>query len=254
MEYIENNRKKVLIADDNKTFLMYMGILLKRMGFNVLLAENGIETIKLLKLMRPDLILLDYQMPEMDGMAVLRYIKADRQISDVSVVVVTSDSSRETAKTAESLESCGYLVKPVRIDDLHDVLQCCLFRPLGFVRRHPRTSFSERVVLTHEQTTHNLYAESLSEGGVYIRKKNPLPVGSEIEVTLPLFDGPISVKGKVIYVKGLHADMFRIPPGMAIEFTNISEADVGRLRGQVKALLVRDIIEDQDEEVLHPVQ
>ncbi len=52
-------QKRVLVADDNPSFLMYIAILLKRMGFDVILAENGVESIKLIKMMKPDLVILD---------------------------------------------------------------------------------------------------------------------------------------------------------------------------------------------------
>ena len=74
---MKNEKKKVLIADDNKSFLMYMAILLKRMGFHVMLADNGVETVKLIKLMQPDLVLLDNMMPRLDGISVLRLIRSD---------------------------------------------------------------------------------------------------------------------------------------------------------------------------------
>jgi len=247
---MEIERKKILIADDNKTFLMYMAILLKRMGFSVILAENGIETIKLIKLMQPDLVLLDYMMPKMDGISVLRYIKGDKQVSDVNIVMVTVDSSKETIKKSESFDSCGYLIKPVEIDALHEILQNCIFKPMGFVRRHPRIPFAEKVSVLHEGEAYELYAETLSEGGIYIRKKNPLPVGSRLEIHMPINNKSLSLKGAVIYVKGLYADLYRIPPGMAVEFKDVQNDDVMILRNHIKEQLAKDIWEAQDEAVI----
>ncbi len=62
--------KKILIADDNQTFLMYMGILLKRMGFTVIPAEDGLEVLKLLKIVEPDVIMLDIRLGTMDGASI----------------------------------------------------------------------------------------------------------------------------------------------------------------------------------------
>src|SRR3990172_2025207 len=247
---MENERKKVLIADDNKTFLMYMAILLKRMGFSVILAENGVETIKLMKMMQPDLVLLDNLMPVMDGISVLRFIKEDKQLADINVVMVTVDSSSETVSTSKKLDVCGYLIKPVEIDALHDMLQNCIFRHMGFVRRHVRIPFTEKVKLLHEGESHELYAESLSEGGIYVRKKNPLPVGTDLVITLPLDRQSLSLNGSVIYIKGLYADLFRVPPGMAVEFRDTAKEAALVLNAYIKELLARDLWEDQEEAII----
>ena len=86
------HEKKVLIADDNKSFLMYMAILLKRMGFHVMLADNGVETVKLIKLMQPDLVLLDnFMMPRLDGIFVLRLIRSDAEAAPISIVMMSTN-------------------------------------------------------------------------------------------------------------------------------------------------------------------
>jgi CheY-like chemotaxis protein len=248
---METERKKILIADDNKTFLMYMAILLKRMGFTVILAENGVETIKLMKMMRPDLVLLDSMMPVMDGISVLRFIKKEKQLAETNIVMVTADSSPETIKTSKELDVCGYIIKPVDIDILHDMLQECIFKPVGFVRKHPRIPFTEKIKVYKEEIVYDLYAETLSEGGIYVRLRDPFPVGTEVGLTLPLKEGvSLSLRGCVIYVKGLYADLFRVPPGMAIEFGNTSPADALFLKNHISEVLAKDIWEAQEEVII----
>ena len=243
---MEFERKKVLVADDNKSFLMYMAILLRRMGFNVLLAENGMEALKLIKQMQPDLVLLDCMMPKLDGMSILRYLRSDTEIGGISIVMMSSNP--KTLHASEKFECCGLLQKPVQIEDLHENLQNCIFKPMGFTRKHLRIPFSGRVSVTFDNTQHDLFAESLSEGGIYIRKKEPFPVSAKLDISLNLKGGAtLEFQGNVIYVKGLYADLFRVPPGMAVEFRNMHPDNAATLKAYIMEFLAGDIWEDQED-------
>lgn len=243
-------RKKILIVDDSHAFIMYMGILLKRMGFRVVPAENGLEAMKLIRIMEPDLIMLDIVMPITDGIKTLRYIKEDKQISDIPVIMVSTDSNKEMIKKCEGLGISGYLIKPVNIDKLHEVLQDNIFAPMGIKRKFLRVSFIKKIILTFNGISHELYAETLSEGGIYIRKKDPFPVGSEVEIALPLDDSSLYLRGIVIYTKGIFGDVFRIPPGMAVEFKDITVNDSTSLNKHIKEMLTQDILDSQEEPVI----
>lgn len=237
--------KKVLIADDNKSFLMYMSILLKRMGFHVMLADNGVETVKLIKLMQPDLVLLDNMMPRLDGISVLRLIRSDAEAPPISIVMMSTNP--DTVRDSEKFDGCGFLTKPVQIEDLHEVLQNCIFKPMGFIRKHLRIPFTEKVTITCNGATHDLFAETLSEGGMCIRKKVPFPVSTALEVSITLNDSStLSFKARVIYIKGLNADLFRVPPGMAVEFLNVSQKTAVALKSFIKEYLAKDIWEKQE--------
>jgi CheY-like chemotaxis protein len=77
---MKHEKKKILLADDNQSFLMYMRILLRRMSFQVILSENGAEVLKLIKLMQPNLVFLDCVMPMLDGISVLRYVHSEQLV------------------------------------------------------------------------------------------------------------------------------------------------------------------------------
>ena len=67
---------------------MYLAVLMRRMGFQVVPAKNGVEVLKLIKMAPPDLVMLDYTMPVMDGLTALRTLVALDK--DAKVVMVTS--------------------------------------------------------------------------------------------------------------------------------------------------------------------
>lgn len=244
-------KKRVLLADDSKTFVMYAAMLLKRMGFDIIPAENGFEAIKLIKMTEPDIILLDINMPVMDGIAALRHIKTDEFTSKMPVVMISVDSRSETIEKCKELGSAGFLTKPLKINRLHEILQDCIFLPMGIKRRYLRIPLNKKVSLTCNGVLDELYTESLSEGGVYIIKNDPFPVGSQVELTLPLGSKKnISLKGAVIYTKGLFGSEFRIPPGMAIEFRDISNDNSSALRSYLKHQIAEDILKTQEEVVI----
>jgi CheY-like chemotaxis protein/Tfp pilus assembly protein PilZ len=243
--------KKIIIVDDNKTFLMYAGLLLKRFGFRVMPAENGIELLKLLKLTEADVVLLDIYMEHMDGFAVLRHMKNDKQISHIPVIMMSTDASPETVEKCRNLGCFDFLAKPLKIDKLHNTLQMCFFWHLCTNRRHLRTSFNRKVFVKYDGEQYELYADSLSEGGMYIRKEEPFPVGSEVEVKCPLEDrGPLHLKGDVIYTKKLFGDFFTLPPGMAIKFKELTENDATTLKFHIEDVMAKDILEGQEDKAI----
>jgi CheY-like chemotaxis protein len=249
---IEPKVRKVIIADDNQTFLMYMGILLKRLGFTVLPAENGLEVLKLLKFCEPDIIILDIWLGGVDGTSILQYIKENRATSNIPVIMVSSDSTSAIMKKCKSLGCAGYLKKPVKVDKLHDVLETCVFSQIRTKRKYLRVSFNKKVTVIFDGVQHELYTETLSERGIYIRKKDPFPIGSKVEVVLTLDDDkePMKLKGEVIHVKGLFGDVMNVPPGMGIEFKKIAKSKSKILRNFIKREIGEDIIDSQEEDVI----
>jgi uncharacterized protein (TIGR02266 family) len=244
-------KKSILIADDSETFVMYLSLLLKRLGFDVIPAENGEDALKLIKVTEPNLVMLDINMPVMDGITALRLIKGDKRTTEIPVIMVTTDAKKETVEECKRLGCSGYITKPIQISRIHEVLQECLYVPMGFKRKHVRTSYNKKVSVNYNGKTYELYAENLSEGGIYITSRDPFPVGSGVTVTLYLDKGKVlSVDASIIYIKGVYGDLFKSPPGMALEFKNLSNEDSTTLRNYVQKLLAGDILDSQEESVI----
>jgi uncharacterized protein (TIGR02266 family) len=244
-------KKSILIADDSETFVMYLSLLLKRLGFDVIPAENGEDALKLIRVTEPNLVMLDINMPVMDGITALRLIKGDKRTTEIPVIMVTTDSKKETVDECKRLGCSGYVTKPIQISKIHEVLQECLYVPMGFKRKHVRTAFKKKVSVNYKGKTYELYAENLSEGGIYITMRDPFPVGSEVTVSLNLDEGKVlSLNATVIYIKGVYGDLFKSPPGMALEFKKLIDEDSTTLRNFVQKLLAGDILDSQEESVI----
>jgi len=239
--------KKIIIADDNRTFLMYLGLLLKRFEFNVMPAESGLEVLRLLKLTGADLVILDVHMKVMDGFTALRHIKEDKQTTHIPIIMVSHDANVEMADKCKDLGCFDYLTKPLKINKLHDSIQRCFFAHKGTSRRFLRVPFNNKVVLAHRGNDYSLYTETLSEGGMYVIKEDPLPAGSEVEVRCDLGErGEIRAKGNVIYTKKLFGDFLTLPPGMAIRFQELSEKDAVAIKLCIEDLMAKAIFDNQD--------
>lgn len=243
--------KRILIVDDSETFLMYFSILLRRLGFDIIPADNGITALKLLRILVPDVVILDIAMPQMDGITTLRHIKGDEHTSHIPVIIVTVSSDKKCLEECERLGCSGYLTKPVNVSEINSMLNGCITFREGRKRRFLRTSFEKKVFVTHNGETKEHYAVNLSERGIYIRKREPFRIGTEVDVILPLTDKvTLSMKGKVIYVKGIERSMFKVVPGMAVEFRDVSNHDSETLKAYITDHLTKDIFEEQVEPVI----
>ena len=249
--YNKNRSPIILIADDSETFLMYVSVLLQRMGFDVVAAKDGEEALKFVNVVMPDIIILDIIMPVMDGVATLKKLKADNNISSIPVIMTSIDAREDVNSLCDDLGSAGFLKKPVKISDLNGLIAENMIFPRNKRRRHLRSAWNKKVELVHNGTIHQCYAVNLSEGGIYIRKRDPFSVGTEVMVSLPVNShDPLTIGGIVIYQRGLYGDMMKIAPGMGIEFQDLSPDDSTMLRDYVTDLLTEDIIAEQEEEII----
>jgi two-component system response regulator VicR len=85
-----DEKKRILCIEDEEEMIDLIKLILERKGFEVLGAVGGKEGLEVIRREMPDLVLLDLMMPEVDGWEVYREMKADEQLKDISVIVVTA--------------------------------------------------------------------------------------------------------------------------------------------------------------------
>ena len=122
--------KTILIIDDEADIRDILSYNLKKEGFNVHAAENGPLGIKLAELHKPDLILLDVMMPEMDGIEVCEHLKSDAATKNILICFLTARS--EDYSQIAGLEAGGddYVSKPVKPKVLVSRINAILRRPI----------------------------------------------------------------------------------------------------------------------------
>ncbi len=104
------DKRKILVVDDSGEMLRTVKSWLQT-KYEVALASSGAMAIKYLVLNRPDLILLDYEMPVLDGKQVFEMIKSEREYSDIPVIFLTSKGDKDAVMQVMGLHPDGYLLK-----------------------------------------------------------------------------------------------------------------------------------------------
>ena len=106
------NVSKILVVDDEHDIVTIIGKVLKKSGYEVMTANDGLECINKVSEELPDLILLDNIMPNMDGPTALTKLKASKKTADIPVIIVTALADQEHITGAQKGGAVEYIVKP----------------------------------------------------------------------------------------------------------------------------------------------
>ena len=119
--YLEENTeppsKKILLVDDSDVILFAMQKLFEQ-DYQVTTAKSGLSAIRSITLNRPDLILLDYEMPVCDGSQVLEMIRAEEDFADIPVIFLTGRVDKEGVSKVMALKPAGYLLKTLKPEEI----------------------------------------------------------------------------------------------------------------------------------------
>ncbi len=167
---------RVLLAEDNEINQQVAVEILQKMGLEVRVCDNGLEAVESVKTSHPDLILMDIQMPEMDGYEATREIRKLKGMSSVPIFAMTANAMAGDEEKSKNAGMDGHITKPVDPIQLYDVLKKWL----------PESPTTQQVLTTPIET----------------REENPLPP------TLPGIDTEQGVKrvggNAQLYRKLLH--------------------------------------------------
>lgn len=106
------NYAEILVVDDMPDHIAYSGTILRAEGYRVFAATSGKAAFKFLERKIPDLILLDIQMDDIDGLTLCRIFKENPQTKDIPIIFLTAETSPETIQQGFALGGCDYVKKP----------------------------------------------------------------------------------------------------------------------------------------------
>jgi len=112
----------VLVVDDEPLFRDVVGDILTAAGHSVILASSVHDALKAMRLEKPGVILTDQMMPDLDGLSFVYRVRADREWSDVRVIVVSAKSTPEDIERARQAGADDYLVKPFSAGELRSMV------------------------------------------------------------------------------------------------------------------------------------
>lgn len=107
--------KTVMIVEDNDLNMKLFNDLLRANGYETLPMRNGHEALETLKEAKPDLIIMDIQLPEISGLEVTRIIKQDERLRDIPVIAVTAFAMKGDEERIRQGGCEGYLSKPISV-------------------------------------------------------------------------------------------------------------------------------------------
>ncbi len=120
--------EKILIVDDDLDTLRLVGLMLQHQGYRITAASNGIQAISMSQSDRPDLILLDIMMPEMDGYEVARKLRSDQNTSSIPIIMFTAKTQVDDKVAGFEAGADDYLTKPTQPRELFAHVKAVLAR------------------------------------------------------------------------------------------------------------------------------
>ncbi|HEV3232632.1 MAG TPA: response regulator [Candidatus Dormibacteraeota bacterium] len=119
----------VLLVDDDPQLTHVVSMFFEIEGYAVLVARGGRQALDILTQTRPDIVLLDLMMPDVDGLEVCRQIRADPRMKDLPVAVFTAAEMRQEELMGAGADS--FIVKPYSLDGLKKVVEELIASPAG---------------------------------------------------------------------------------------------------------------------------
>ncbi len=104
--------RRILIVDDEPNILLSLDFLMRKSGYTVLLARNGTEALEHIQQSKPDLILLDIMMPDVDGYEICQKTKSDSKTSHIKIIFLTAKSKESDIAKGLEMGADAYITKP----------------------------------------------------------------------------------------------------------------------------------------------
>ncbi len=114
---------KLLIVDDDKTTRKLLSLYLKGKGYEVVPAENGLDAIEKLGTESINLVVTDMNMPYMDGIELTKTLRADSNLKNIPIIMVTTEADDDEKKKAFEAGVDDYLVKPTNADAISESIK-----------------------------------------------------------------------------------------------------------------------------------
>lgn len=114
---------RILVIDDDPDIRNLLSTYLQGHGHHVVCAEDGAHGIGMVVQHRPDVVILDVDMPVLDGHSTIRVLKGDPKMADIPIIVLTALNSDSTRETMRRAGCAGFLAKPLDLDQLEHMVK-----------------------------------------------------------------------------------------------------------------------------------
>lgn len=124
-----SSMRRILIVEDNDLNLKLFRDLLVSQGYSIIHTRDGAEAFRLARTHKPDLVLMDMQLPEVSGFEVTKWIKEDSGIRHIPVVAVTAFAMSGDEERARQVGCASYITKPISVRPFLEEIARCLGEP-----------------------------------------------------------------------------------------------------------------------------
>ncbi len=122
-ESANGSAKTVLVVEDNELNMKLFHDLLEAHGYNILQTKDGMDALRLAREHRPDLILMDIQLPEVSGLEVTKWIKEDDDLKSIPVIAVTAFAMKGDEEKIREGGCEAYIAKPISVTNFLETVQ-----------------------------------------------------------------------------------------------------------------------------------
>ncbi|MDH3974199.1 MAG: response regulator [Deltaproteobacteria bacterium] len=198
---MNKTHEKILLVDDDKLYReREKSFLGKRIACTILEAGGGREALEMIRRERPSLVLMDLFMRDMDGDECCSIVKADPEISDTVIIMLSVSEKTEDKRRCFFAGCDDFLTKPIQVVSLIEKLK----QYLGdHFRTNVRIPLSSSIYFNYEEQGHSAFIINIAEDGLLIKSRVNVPVGTRIDArfSLPNVSGIIDVQCEVVRIE-----------------------------------------------------
>jgi len=223
---------KILLVDDPKLFLKLEQEYLKQSSAQVFTAGNGQEALELARANRPDLIFMDLDMPVMDGVSCCVALKADPDLCDIPVILVTTEGMDDSVARCKDAGCDGFLTKPIDRKTFLEIGR----RFLPRIDRRERRAPCRIKVLFRINDRENVYGTCLDlcTRGMYLAFPGEVEIDDKVEVSMLVSGNSadlVEAWGRVSWVySSADKKKPKLAEGFGVEFQAITEESAGLIK------------------------
>jgi twitching motility two-component system response regulator PilG len=219
-------KNKILIVDDVKFFRDVQQEMLDRIDCDILTARSGLEALKVIKKEKPQLVLLDYNLPDLTGDKACEIIKGDPRFKDIPIMIVSSDHDGDARVNCLAAGADHYLTKP--IDHAEFILAVSKLLKVRGSLYYPRALLRTEVYLRYVGEVKRYDSVDISVTGIFVETDDPLPANQTYTVhfTVPIPRRDIHAEARITKVVSVKdREKLGLFSGMALEFLNLDLED-----------------------------
>lgn len=218
-------KKTILLVDDVKLFLRLEETFFKRTGCNIITAESGRQAIEIASKHQPDLILLDFIMPDMMGDEVIKKLKSGDATRTIPVMVVSTSADKKDIDKCFAAGAEDYVTKPINAQEVLAKAANMLNIPQ---RVHTRVPVRIQVEGEAGGKVFTGYTRNVSKGGLLVEHQDSIPEGQRVTMGLPIMEGgaQLHLHGQVVRDEMDQAQRLHL---IGIQFFNITATQTSAL-------------------------